>query len=159
MRHQWAGRRCLLFMLRAGIRAKHQGLWSPQAQTCKVVNKQLPVLLHIQAPRIRPGHLMTLVACGYAHSVTEFPLLCIFFSQFFVQAPVPHHVGSLYNTAYFSNCCHSTKKIKTQQNPLPVWVYHDHKAPYLKATNTLSCQTTKTDPLINLSFLYSVLFT
>ena len=74
--------------------------------------KRLPVPLHVRAPRIRPDHLMALVACGYADSVTEFPLLCIFFSKFhfLFQASVQHLVVSLYNISHFRNCCLSTNK-------------------------------------------------
>lgn len=72
----------------------------------------LPVPLHVRAPRIRAGHLMALVACGYADSVTECPFLCIFFSKFhfLFQASVLHLLVSLYNVSHFRKCCLSTKK-------------------------------------------------
>lgn len=57
---------------------------------------------------------MALVAPGYPDSVTEFPLLYIFFSKLLLfQASVQHLKVSLYNIPRFMSCRLSTKKRKT----------------------------------------------
>lgn len=56
-------------MLRGTLGTKHQSWWSPQALTCSVLSVPQS---HIRPPRIRPSHLMALVASAFGGCVSSF---------------------------------------------------------------------------------------